>query len=109
MWAVLRQDDDRLRSLKVPKAEGREIQSLPLTWEPAEDYTASIILHSLQVKEKGEESEDREKAVEKDEKKTKIMKIIAGRTCAIFVIYLHLSPWQKREKNKERENKIGED
>lgn len=71
MWVLLHQDDDTLCSLKVPKEEGREIQSLSLTWEPAEDNTASIILHSLQVKEKGEESEDREKAVEKDEKKTK--------------------------------------
>lgn len=42
-------------------------------------------------------------------RKQKIMKIIAGSTGAIFVIYLHLSPLQKRKKNKEREKKIGED
>lgn len=53
---------------KAPKVERKEIQSLPPTWLPAGDDAASIILHSLQVKELEKESEDREKAVEKDEK-----------------------------------------
>lgn len=60
----------------------------------------SIILHSLQVKEEGEESENRKKAVGKEEKKTKITKITAN-TCATFVIYLHSSDKRKRMKKKK--------
>lgn len=47
-WAELHQDDYRLCSLQVPQAKGKgESKSLPPTWEPGGDDTASIILHTL--------------------------------------------------------------
>lgn len=67
LWAVL-QYDYRPCSLKSPQGRGKG-DSESSTWLPAGDDAASIILHSLQVKELEKESEDREKAVEKDEKK----------------------------------------
>lgn len=52
--AELHQDDHRLCSLKVPQAkEKRGSKSFPPTWEPGGDDIASIILHSLPVKQKG--------------------------------------------------------
>lgn len=51
--SALLQYDYRLCSLKVPMVEGKEIQSLPSTGQPTGEDTASIILHLLEVKERG--------------------------------------------------------
>lgn len=90
-------NDYRLCSLKVPKVEGKEIQSLPRTCQPAGDNAASIILHSLQVKELGKESEDREKAVEKDEQ---IMKITAASICAMSGLPAFIPVTKKQNERK---------